>query len=265
MRLSLRRQLFSLHLPGKSAIWNMKVTCTNAYYSNMRGPVWGAPILEVDGSNYSYEKTQTMKPGRDKISNVHTADDERASWVTLLAAFQRNEHDSREWERVNTKSARGNKYEGPKYGICYMMQKKKRSWDFMPSNIIKPFATTTLCHLVEMMAMLGLYWKQFDLEKGLRAEGNGYMLTSTTVHGLGIVTTFSMTGPAVPRFEDNRVIPCNALKELVFGSVPCILDRSLELTQEDLPRTLLALGLSKADVKLFLEKQERTQLFGRKF
>ena len=38
----------------------------------------------------------------------------------------------------------------------------------MPLNVTKPFATTNICHLVEMMSMLGLVWKEFDMKKEVR-------------------------------------------------------------------------------------------------
>lgn len=144
-----------------------------------------------------------------------------------------------------------------------MMQKKTRSWDFMPSNIIKPFGTTTLCHIVEMMAMMGIHFKQVDVEKGnLRAEGNGQMITSTLVHGLGIVVTYSMTG--AQKFQENRVIPCDELKQLVFGSVPCIMDRPLRMGKDDVARTLKSLGLTKEDQLAFEEKNARQYMFASK-
>jgi hypothetical protein len=121
-----------------------------------------------------------------------------------------------------------------------------------------------MCHLVEIMAMLGLYWKVFDQSTwNLRAEGNGFILTSTTVHGLGVMVIFATTGKSV--FEDRRVIPCLAIKELAFGTVPNIFEdenylskdkdfQSLELvfgTAEEVMDTLESLGCQADTLKKY--------------
>jgi hypothetical protein len=187
---------------------------------NKKGPVSGREIHNIDGSDKSYKDTNTLKPEAERAFNISTAsDDERASWVTLLGAIQKEEADSRDWENKHRVSPRGNKYDPPKYTIVHSMQKKTRSYDFMPPAVTKPYATTTISHLVEMIGMLGMSWKAFEDVKGnLRAEGNGYILTSTLVQGLGLMTTFSVTGAS--KFQENRIIPCHEIKELVFGFAP---------------------------------------------
>jgi hypothetical protein len=219
--------------------------------------------MEVTGTQESYADTNTMEPGKEMQFNVHTADDEQASWVTLLVAIQREEAVSRAWEALHRTSPRGNQYPDPRYTICHSIQKKIRSWDFMPATIIKPFATSALCHIVEMVGMLGMFWKDFKVGEGnLRAEGNGYMLTSTLSQGLGIMLTFSMTGPQVPKFEETRVIPCIEIKDLVFGSVPCILDHNLEVgSTKAAIRTLGTLGCSDDAIRAFELHRDRPFMF----
>jgi hypothetical protein len=200
--------------------------------TNKKGPIYGRQIYNIDGSDASYVETNTMKPDKERQLRISTADDELASWVALLGAFQREEADSREWEMKHRITPRTIKYRVPEYTICHSIQKMTRSYDFMPPALTKPYATTNISHLVEMTAMLGMYWKVFDEIRGnLRAEGNGYILTSTTVHGLGLVATFSVVG--VSRFTENRVVPSHDIKELVFGFVPSILGISLELSNVD--------------------------------
>jgi len=199
---------------------------------NKRGPIHGREIYNIDGSDASYAETNTMKPDKERQRLYATADYERASWVTLLGVIQREEAHSREWERLYRRSYVGNKHEEPAYTICHFIQKVTSSYDFMPPTLTKPYATTNICHLVEMTAMLGMYWKVFDEIKGnLRAEGNSFMFTSSMVDGLGLVATFSVIGAA--RFKGNRVIPSHDIKDLVFGIVPCILGINLELGNVD--------------------------------
>ena len=131
---------------------------------NKKGPIPARAIHYVDGSDDSYQNTRVLRPveqdqaDKQAVSRVHTADDERASWVTLLSTLQRAEGDSRVWDM----KVRGTAFRPPKYQIAVGLQSKTRSWDFIPSSITKPYATSAICHLVEMMAMLGLYWKVFD-------------------------------------------------------------------------------------------------------
>jgi hypothetical protein len=115
-----------------------------------------------------------------------------------------------------------------------------------------------------MMAMLGMYWKVFDqIRWNLRAEGNGFILTSTTVHGLGVMVAFAITGKS--RFQENRVIPSEDVKELCFGTVPNIFDdpnyleheenaQSLDLvfgTPEEVATTLESLGCTSDTLKRY--------------
>jgi hypothetical protein len=229
--------------------------------SNDKGPIYGRKIHNLDGSDASYKESNTLKPDKERMQKITTADDERASWVTLLAALQKSEADSREWESKLRTSPRGTKYEDPEYTICYSIQKKTRSYDFMPPAVTKPYATTTISHLVEMTGMLGIYWKAFDIVKGnVRAEGNGYIVTSTLVNGLGVLTTFSITGSS--SFTEKRVIPFHEVKELVFGFVPSILGVPLELGNLDrVKRTLTTLKCGDKVISLYVAKKDRANMF----
>lgn len=244
---------------------------------NKRGPIPGREIHYINGTEESYKNTRVLGPTAQKkaeaeaTSRVHTADDERASWVTLLSTLQLKEGASRQWDadfRNKSPPPRDQKPSSPialpNYSLAVGLQSKTRSWDFIPSSITKPYATSAMCHLVEIMAMLGLYWKVFDQSTwNLRAEGNGFILTSTTVHGLGVMVIFAITGKSV--FEDRRVIPCPAIKELAFGTVPNIFEdenylskdkdtQSLELvfgTAEEVTDTLESLGCQADTLKKY--------------
>ena len=43
----------------------------------------------------------------------------------------------------------------PQYMLAVGLQRKTRSWDFMPAQVTRPYATSAICHLVEMVVMLG--------------------------------------------------------------------------------------------------------------
>src|SRR5436190_7301110 len=205
---------------------------------NRNRPVPGRDIWHIAGTPESYGLTRTkaedeerelhpagVNPGQQPDSArarelIHTADNERASWLTLLSALQRMERDSNNWQNQQYGSMPTNHPLFVGRTLSVAVQSKTRSWDTM-ATIKKPYATTTLCHLVEMVAVLGLYWKEFNQAPDrYRAEGNGYMISGTMIHDLGIVFSFHKVGET--KFLENRVIPVNEIKELCFGYVPAI-------------------------------------------
>ena len=83
----------------------------------------------------------------------------------------------------------------------------------------RPYATTTIGHLVELTALLGVHWKEMNQLDGMyRAEGNGYSLLGRWVSGLGLVFLFAEIGQSF--FKETRIIPAPEVKELCFGNVP---------------------------------------------
>ncbi|EPE03001.1 modin [Ophiostoma piceae UAMH 11346] len=156
---------------------------------------------------------------------VHTVDSEMATWVRLLQEMHRMEMYSRLWE--NSQVANNPKdslqvADFQTHKLCVAIQGKQLSWDTMPASINRPYATTTISHMVEMAAMLGIYWKEFDkTTRHYRAEGNGYVLSGSRIADFGgIFFAFQICGKN--RFEENRIIPADEAKEFAFGLVPTI-------------------------------------------
>ncbi|CAN8098309.1 unnamed protein product [Discula destructiva] len=213
--------------------------------SNTRGPVRGQQLLFVQGTeksevetrtpSFEAEKEKMLKQRESKITSetVHTADNERANWFILLQALHAMERNSMDWQR---KKLMKDKVEsGPKesvhlpdeiapweeHSVVVALQRKRKSWDTMPAEIRKPYATTTICHMIEMAAMLGLHWREFDRSNHkYHAEGNGYLLTGQNVEDLGIMFRFQIY--AANKFQSQRVIPNDLIKLLAFGDVMTI-------------------------------------------
>jgi hypothetical protein len=253
---------------------------------NRRGPIAAREIYYIDGTPHSYKHTRTLSPHEEEQQRsvyrqrVHTADDERATWLTLLSTLQSRESSSREWDQrkwsesptsadVSSVMSRiiSNQtvFTLPTYSLAAAIQSKTQSWDMIPPQITKPYATTALCHLVEMMAMLGLFWKTFDPATwSLRAEGNGLSLNSTNVQGLGVMVFFTVTGKSM--FKEKCVIPCQELKELSFGTIPTIYEDREDLgiiaktlkfgSVDDTTKTLYSLGLSSASITKYHQHHE---------
>ncbi|KAK1834004.1 hypothetical protein QBC39DRAFT_344903 [Podospora conica] len=212
--------------------------------SNQNGPMGHTSkqkIVVLDGSKESYEEsctqskeeldTEFKKQRAAPTTGVHTADNEAATWLGMLVAIQRMENDSRKWQQkaLQSYSAPANPqgegaiawppmaFGGHDLIVC--IQRKKKSWDTIPDNITKPYATTTIAHLVEMTAMLGIYWKVFDRANNrYLAQGNGFIVTGSDVDNLGMAFSFTKKGPTW--FEANRVVPHYYVKELCFGLSP---------------------------------------------
>lgn len=196
--------------------------------TNKRGPIKNQPIKFVSGTSESLRETRALLPEDEEAqrqsrqeSTVHTADNERASWVVLLSQLQSMEKDSQKWQQSHYKANPPEAHPQVTFAqhtLAVALQAKKRSWDTMPAGVKKPYATTTMCHLLEIVAMMGIHWKEFDRSRErYRAEGNGYILTGTNVPELGIMFTLQVTGKS--RFMENRVIPVDEVKELCCGYV----------------------------------------------
>lgn len=213
--------------------------------TNKATPVPDQPLWFVNGTKTSEDDTkipsiETEKEAekqrhksRHSNRDVHTADNERANWFILLQAFHKMERESQKWQEGLLQEEAG--MLGPKladdlpshvatwekHSVTLAMQPKRRSWDTMPSEVKRPYATSTIGHIIEMAAMLGLHWREFDRSTHVyHAEGNGYLLRGRDVDGLGIMFSFQIYGKS--KFAKNRIIPNDDIKLLCFGDVPTI-------------------------------------------
>lgn len=92
------------------------------------------------------------------------------------------------------------------------------TWDFMPPDMVRPLAETTVGDIIIIARRLRMAWRELDLKNNkLQADGNGYSLTSTNIHGLGIVMRFNSTGNH-NRFP--RLISNQAVDKLICGKLP---------------------------------------------
>ncbi|TFB03064.1 hypothetical protein CCMA1212_005510 [Trichoderma ghanense] len=205
---------------------------------NKNGPVADAPIYYLDGTEKSQQDTHSTatlderKEYREKSTKekIHTSDNEKAAWYVLLFAAQRMEAESREWQKEEYKAfgppdLHGIPAEPPTladhHTLAVAVQRKRKSWDTMPITVTKPYATTTMCHLIEMMAAVGVYWKEFDRKRDRYwGEGNGFMILGERISDPGLMFSFQVNGQC--SFKRNRVIPVDEIKELCFGHVPTI-------------------------------------------
>ena len=80
---------------------------------------------------------------------------------------------------------------------------RERSWDFMPPEITRPFATSNVGDIIALAHRLGMFWTDLRPADGImRAEGNGFSIISTTIRGFGLFLQFTHD-EAVERPESN--------------------------------------------------------------
>jgi hypothetical protein len=188
------------------------------------------------------------------------------------------ERDSAKWQdEVLHKAGRPNVQNFQNRTLAIAVQPRAYSWDLLP-NFKNPFAQTVLTHIVEIAAMLGIYWTVWDATADrYRAEGNGYVLFGSYRQEQGLVFQFSKSGRF--DFQKNRIIPADEVKQLVFGFVPTMFsfrpdgkhrDRPGEVkesrripnlklgSRQDIAETLTVLGCPKSTSDYYLNKELKT-------
>ncbi|UKZ61553.1 uncharacterized protein TrAtP1_002814 [Trichoderma atroviride] len=260
--------------------------------TNKHGPVVDADIYYLDGSEQSQKDTNTTAKldlrkayhDRSRKEQIHTSDNEIAAWYVLLFAAQRMEVESREWQDDEYKDfGPPSNLFPPKppaladhHTLTIAVQRKRKSWDTMPISVTKPYATTTMCHLIEMMAAIGVYWKEFDRKRDRYwGEGNGFMILGERLSDPGLMFSFQVNGQCT--FKRNRVVPVDEIKELCFGYVPTVyrekddqrrlkppsdeqqnLATLLMGNSREISETLTAIGCNNNTTRIFLEEGRRT-------
>ena len=102
---------------------------------------------------------------------------------------------------------------------------EERSWDFIPPEVVRPLAVVNVSDIAIMVRRLGMLWKKFDpLEGIMRAEGNGFTITSTFYWSIGIVLQIGVSDPLPDEYDKEQVhelyIPSEAADKMGFGIVP---------------------------------------------
>ena len=67
----------------------------------------------------------------------------------------------------------------------------ERSWDLMPTDVVRPFASSKVGTVIVLAHRLGMQWRELNPGKGImNADGNGHTLSSSTIRGLGTVLQY---------------------------------------------------------------------------
>ena len=67
----------------------------------------------------------------------------------------------------------------------------QRSWDFVPPDVTRPLATSTVGDIAILVRRTGMVWKTFDpFNSNMNAEGGPHVISSMEVRGLGVVLCY---------------------------------------------------------------------------
>ena len=153
-----------------------------------------------------------MPKSLDSISDT----EETASWIALLASLYRSTTDS-----ITKLASQPHKIETRL--TLPLVESVERSWDFMPPDVSRPMALTTIHCICVIAVRLGMTWKDVRPTEGvMTAEGNGFTLTSSLVRGVGLVTTFTSEGRSVYAGLLRKFPPLLPAGPSVYNLVPTL-------------------------------------------
>lgn len=105
------------------------------------------------------------------------------------------------------------------------IRRVKRSWDFLPSDALRPLASAQLGDLLILSYRMLIGW--YDLRLGrrsLRAEGHGHSFTQIEIRGLGIVLEYHFAASGVSTRADRpfggHFVPSKEADMMAFGYIP---------------------------------------------
>jgi hypothetical protein len=107
-----------------------------------------------------------------------------------------------------------------------MIVERRRSWDFVPPDVIRPFASITLSDIAILARRMGMVWNEFKPSAGiLEAEGNDHVLSSVVVRGLGIMLSYrhlnSSRQVMLRNYEVPKTFVCSTQTDK-SGSASCL-------------------------------------------
>jgi hypothetical protein len=92
------------------------------------------------------------------------------------------------------------------YAALLCFTRHTRSWDFMPVEIVRPFASTTIGCLISIVHRMGLTWIDFRPDEGvIRATGNGRSISASRIRGLGLVVEYIHNGTSLPHDSRGKI------------------------------------------------------------
>jgi hypothetical protein len=99
----------------------------------------------------------------------------------------------------------------------------RRSWDLVPPDVARPLAKTSVGTMVVLATRFGMKWRTLERQGGtitMIADGNGYVLNSVHVRGIGLVVSFLRSSTSVSRTNTDTPIP-NSIPTILADKMLC--------------------------------------------
>jgi hypothetical protein len=129
-------------------------------------------------------RKRTLVPEKESLEDPSN---ELVCWVPLLVALHENNRKIPEQHITNEH----NWHEALRNSTWPTVYFKQRSWDFMPPDIVRPFASTSVSDVAILARRMGMTWKDFRPTEGImEAQGRDHILSATKVRGLGIMLNY---------------------------------------------------------------------------
>ncbi|KAL8904673.1 MAG: hypothetical protein Q9207_003123 [Kuettlingeria erythrocarpa] len=218
----------------------------------------GATERSHNGRETTYHRVKSLHSnliGPEPGTGVHH---ETVCWLSFLAAVRDNENESM-MDPFATLTHRA---------ACRLV---RRSWDFMPPDVTRPLAMTSIGDIAIMIERLGMTWQAFRPEEGeMRAEGNGHMVYSTLFRSIGPILQY--VNGNVPAAAQNklgesiitpqsRTPPTAKVDMMRFGMLPCHRlmgqDSIIMGILEDIQASLIDIDVTLFSMKRVFEDRER--------
>lgn len=174
----------------------------------------------LDGSSRSIRATFI-----GQVSRKYSVSTEQVSWVMFLEALHFNSRFTYrglgEFQPLTfaQRMLERSSFVDDQPFSMYDVTIEERSWDFMPAEVIRPLAVVSVSDIAIIARRLGMKWRQFDLVgSNLRAEGNGYTITSTLVRSVGIVLEITVDQDIPFKYNSSNDLDVTLLNELYIPS-----------------------------------------------
>lgn len=159
----------------------------------------------------SLEASMTLGGWGSPSARKYYDSDELVCWVPLLAQLHKQGEDIVRYFPQGSDSLANDT-------MVPVVQFVHKTWDFMPTDVVRPMASSTVSDVAIMARRMGQVWRTFDPAAGsMRAEGNGHVITSTLARSLGTILQYTSTS------RENAgncfYIPVKEADKLGFGLV----------------------------------------------
>lgn len=190
---------------------NVPVEITSRADNNKRHPTM-RPVAPVDHTG----RSAMLIPPKSKENT------DLVGWISLLKQIELLQQSV--WEEMRAIDYEKLAVTPNDLVLSPALEPREWSWDFMPPEVVRPLATTTVGTLVVLAHRMGMVWRDLQPSRGyFRAEGNGHSFTSTAIRGLGVMIQYTYDESYFPSKIEARShvrIPTEAADKQACGIIP---------------------------------------------